>query len=115
MLIRDGGVIAQGYDEELDELRGLSNNANDFLLNTNRHRTRTDRNPSLKVGYNRVHGYYIEVTHSHQHLVPPFYTRKQTLKAAERYITEELKVSKTGYCPAASGPWPGKNTATPPC
>jgi DNA mismatch repair protein MutS len=92
VLIRDGGVIAAGYDDELDELRGLSENASEFLLNYEREQKEKTSIPSLKVGYNRVHGYYIEVTHTHQHLVPPEYTRKQTLKAAERYITEELKI-----------------------
>ncbi len=92
VLIRDGGVIAKGYDPELDRLRALSENASDFLRKyENEQRERTGIG-SLKVGYNRVHGYYIEVTHQHQQLVPAFYTRKQTLKSAERYITEELKV-----------------------
>jgi DNA mismatch repair protein MutS len=91
MLIRDGGVIATGYDEELDELRALSENASEFLLQYEQAQREETNIPSLKVGYNRVHGYYIEITHTHQHLVPPFYTRKQTLKSAERYITEELK------------------------
>jgi DNA mismatch repair protein MutS len=91
MLIRDGGVIATGYDGELDELRSLSENASEFLLNYEQEQKEQTRIPSLKVGYNRVHGYYIEVTHTHQQLVPAHYTRKQTLKAAERYITEELK------------------------
>jgi len=91
VLIRDGGVIAAGYDAELDELRGLSENASDFLLRYEQEQKEQTGIPSLKVGYNRVHGYYIEVTHTHQQLVPTHYTRKQTLKAAERYITEELK------------------------
>jgi DNA mismatch repair protein MutS len=91
MLIRDGGVIATGYDAELDELRSLSENASEFLLQYEQEQKEQTRIPSLKVGYNRVHGYYIEVTHTHQHLVPAHYTRKQTLKAAERYITDELK------------------------
>jgi DNA mismatch repair protein MutS len=91
VLIRDGGVIAKGYDEELDELRALSENASDFLLKYEKEQKELSGIPSLKVGYNRVHGYYIEITHAHQHLVPPEYTRKQTLKAAERYITQELK------------------------
>jgi DNA mismatch repair protein MutS len=90
-LIRDGGVIAPGYDPELDELRGLSANAGGFLLEYERQQKEATRIPSLKVGYNRVHGYYIEITHTHQQLVPAHYTRKQTLKSAERYITEELK------------------------
>ena len=90
-LIRDGGVIATGYDSELDELRGLSENASDFLLKYEQEQKARTGIPSLKVGYNRVHGYYIEVTRTHQDLVPTEYTRRQTLKAAERYITEELK------------------------
>ena len=92
VLIRDGGVIAEGYDQQLDELRSLSQNANEFLLQYEQEQRELTGISGLKVGYNRVHGYFIEVTHAHQHLVPPFYTRKQTLKAAERYITEELKV-----------------------
>jgi len=91
MLIRDGGVIAAGFDAELDELRSLSENASEFLLRYEQEQREQTGIPSLKVGYNRVHGYYIEVTHTHQQLVPVHYTRKQTLKAAERYITEELK------------------------
>ncbi len=91
VLIRDGGVIAPGYDQELDELRGLSENASEFLMRYEKGQKEQTGIPSLKVGYNRVHGYYIEITHTHQHLVPPEYTRKQTLKGAERYITEELK------------------------
>jgi DNA mismatch repair protein MutS len=90
-LIRDGGVIAPGYDPELDELRGLSANAGSFLLEYERQQKEATGIPSLKVGYNRVHGYYIEVTHTHQQLVPAHYARRQTLKSAERYITEELK------------------------
>ncbi len=91
LLIRDGGVIAEGYDQQLDDLRSLSQNANEFLLQYEQEQRELSGISGLKVGYNRVHGYFIEVTHAQQHLVPPFYTRKQTLKAAERYITEELK------------------------
>jgi DNA mismatch repair protein MutS len=91
VLIRDGGVIRTGYDEELDELRGLSDNASEFLLRYEEQQKERTGIPSLKVGYNRVHGYYIEVTKAHQEAVPAEYTRRQTLKAAERYITEELK------------------------
>jgi DNA mismatch repair protein MutS len=91
VLMGKGGVIAPGYDHELDELRGLSENANDFLLDyENRQREETGI-ANLKVGYNRVHGYFIEITHAHQDKVPLDYKRRQTLKAAERYITEELK------------------------
>lgn len=91
VLIRDGGVIARGYDKELDSLREMSENASEFLLRYEKEQKEATGIPSLKVGYNRVHGYYIEITHTHTHLVPPAYTRKQTLKGAERYITEELK------------------------
>jgi DNA mismatch repair protein MutS len=91
VLVRDGGVIAVGYDEELDRLRSLSENASDFLQRYEQSQRELTGIPSLKVGYNRVHGYYIEITHAHQRLVPPAYTRKQTLKSAERYITQELK------------------------
>jgi DNA mismatch repair protein MutS len=91
VVIRDGGVIADGYDEELDDLRALSTNANDFLLKYEQEQREQTGISGLKVGYNRVHGYYIEVSNSQQQRVPAVYTRKQTLKAAERYITEELK------------------------
>jgi len=91
VLIRNGGVIAKGYDAELDELRGLSENANDFLLEYENRQKEESGIAGLKVGYNRVHGYFIEVTHAHAGKVPLHYKRRQTLKAAERYITEELK------------------------
>ncbi len=89
--LRDGGVIAEGYDSELDELRQLSENAGQFLVDLeSRERARTGLN-TLKVGYNRVHGYYIELgKHAADH-VPADYQRRQTLKNAERYITPELK------------------------
>jgi DNA mismatch repair protein MutS len=91
VLIRDGGVLAIGYDHELDELRDLSTNADRFLLDLEeRERSRTGI-ANLKVSYNRVHGYYIEVTRSQSERVPAEYVRRQTLKGAERYITPELK------------------------
>ncbi|MEQ6342796.1 MAG: DNA mismatch repair protein MutS [Gammaproteobacteria bacterium] len=91
MLIRDGGVIAPGFDAELDELRGLSENAGQYLLDLEiRERERSGIN-TLKVSYNRVHGYYIEVTRAQSERVPDDYQRRQTLKGAERYITPELK------------------------
>jgi DNA mismatch repair protein MutS len=91
VVIRDGGVIAPGYDAELDELRGLSENAGDYLLQLEqRERARTDI-ATLKVGYNRVHGYYIEVTKAQSSRIPADYIRRQTLKNAERFITPELK------------------------
>jgi len=91
MLIRDGGVLAQGYDEQLDELRGISRNADQFLLDLEqRERERTGIS-NLKVSYNRVHGYYIEISRSQSERAPDDYVRRQTLKAAERFITPELK------------------------
>ncbi|MEJ8567578.1 DNA mismatch repair protein MutS [Elongatibacter sediminis] len=90
-LVRDGGVIARGYDEELDRLRDLSDNAAAFLTEYEQRQREETGIANLKVGYNRVHGYYIEVSKTQQQHVPNDYTRKQTLKAAERYITEELK------------------------
>ena len=92
LLIRDGGVIASGYDEELDELRNLSENADQYLVELEtRERTRTGLS-NLKVGYNRVHGYYIEISRAQSKAAPEDYIRRQTLKGAERYITPELKV-----------------------
>jgi DNA mismatch repair protein MutS len=91
MLIRDGGVIAERYDAELDELRSLSQNADQFLLDLeSRERERTGI-ATLKVSYNRVHGYYIEISRSQSEKAPDDYIRRQTLKGAERFITPELK------------------------
>ncbi|MBK1721863.1 DNA mismatch repair protein MutS [Thiocystis violacea] len=91
MLIRDGGVIAAGFDAELDQLRDLSRNADRFLLELEaRERERTGIS-ALKVGYNRVHGYYIELGRTQADQVPTEYVRRQTLKGVERYITPELK------------------------
>ncbi len=91
MLIRDGGVLAAGYDRELDQLRDLSQNADQFLLDLeSRERERTGIT-NLKVGYNRVHGYFIEIGRLHSDKAPEDYIRRQTLKGAERFITPELK------------------------
>jgi DNA mismatch repair protein MutS len=91
MLIRDGGVLAEGYDSELDQLRHLSHNADQFLLDLEaRERERTGLS-NLKVSYNRVHGYYIEISRSQADAAPADYIRRQTLKGAERFITPELK------------------------
>ncbi len=90
-LIRDGGVIATGYDAELDELRTLSTDAGTFLVALEaRERARTGI-ATLRVEYNKVHGFYIEVTHGKTDQVPDDYRRRQTTKNAERYITPELK------------------------
>ena len=91
VLIRDGGVLAPGYDDELDELRRLSTDADSFLEALEaRERDRTGV-ANLRVGYNRVHGYYIELSRAQSERAPADYVRRQTLKGAERYITEELK------------------------
>jgi DNA mismatch repair protein MutS len=89
--VREGNVIAPGFDAELDELRGLSENAGSYLVELEaRERLRTGI-ANLRVEFNRVHGYYIEVTHGQTDKVPDDYRRRQTLKNAERYITPELK------------------------
>ncbi|TWI47585.1 DNA mismatch repair protein MutS [Pseudoduganella flava] len=90
-MVRDGGVIARGFDAELDELRGLSENAGQFLVDLEvRERARTGI-ANLRVEYNKVHGFYIEVTNGQADKVPDDYRRRQTLKNCERYITPELK------------------------
>lgn len=91
MTIRDGGVIARGYDTELDELLMLSENAGDFLLQLEAREKERTRLSTLKVGYNRVHGYYIEISRTQAEQAPADYIRRQTLKNAERFITPELK------------------------
>jgi len=91
VLIRDGGVIAAGYDSELDELRAIRANAGQFLLDLEARERERSGIPTLKVSYNRVHGYYIEVSRAQSDRVPADYIRRQTLKGAERYITPELK------------------------
>ncbi|MEH6822936.1 MAG: DNA mismatch repair protein MutS [Motiliproteus sp.] len=91
VIIRDGGVIAEAYDSELDELRALSENAGGYLLELElREKARTGI-ATLKVGYNRVHGYYIEISRAQSEQAPAEYIRRQTLKNAERFITPELK------------------------
>ena len=89
--VKDGGIIREGYSSELDELRGISANGKSYIAAMEaRERERTGIK-NLKIGYNRVFGYYIEVTKSFYDLVPYDYNRKQTLANAERFITEELK------------------------
>jgi DNA mismatch repair protein MutS len=90
-LLREGGVFADGYDADLDELRGIQNNCGAFLLDLEaRERARTGIG-NLKVEFNRVHGFYIEITRAQSDKAPDDYRRRQTLKNAERYITPELK------------------------
>ncbi len=90
-LIREGGVIAQGFDAELDELRSIQNDCGAFLQALEQQERVRTGIPTLKVEYNRVHGFYIEVTHVHRERIPDNYQRRQTLKNAERYLTPELK------------------------
>ncbi|MFN7097886.1 MAG: DNA mismatch repair protein MutS, partial [Gammaproteobacteria bacterium] len=89
--IRDGGVIAEGYHAELDELRGLANNAEQYLVDLETREKQRTQISTLKVGYNKVHGFYIEISRGQAHLAPTDYQRRQTLKNAERFITPELK------------------------
>ena len=90
-LIRDGGVMAHGLDTELDELRAIQTNCDDFLLELEtREKARTGI-ANLRVQFNKVHGFYIEVTQGQIDKVPDDYRRRQTLKNAERFITPELK------------------------
>ncbi|WP_218762792.1 DNA mismatch repair protein MutS [Vibrio cholerae] len=91
VVIRDGGVIADGYSAELDEWRDLANGATEFLERLEAEERDRHGIDTLKVGYNNVHGFYIQVSRGQSHLVPPHYVRRQTLKNAERYIIEELK------------------------
>jgi DNA mismatch repair protein MutS len=91
MLIRDGGVIAEGYHPELDELRQLSQNTERFLVELEQRERQRSGITNLKVSYNRVQGFYIELSRAQAEKVPPDYIRRQTLKGVERYITPELK------------------------
>jgi DNA mismatch repair protein MutS len=91
IVIREGGVIADGYDAELDDLRNISTNAGQYLLDLEIRERERSGIPTLKVGYNRVHGYFIELTSAQSEKAPADYIRRQTLKNAERYITPELK------------------------
>lgn len=91
VVIRDGGVIASGYSEELDEWRKLADGATEYLEKLESEERERHGIDTLKVGYNNVHGFYIQVSRGQSHLVPPHYVRRQTLKNAERYIIPELK------------------------
>ena len=92
VVIREGGVIAEGYDAQLDELRNLSSNAGQFLVDLEQREKARTGSSTLKVGYNRVHGYYIEISKGQADgELPAEYVRRQTLKNAERFITPELK------------------------
>ncbi len=91
VIIRDGGVIAAGYNQELDEIRNLSKNADQFLIDLETQEKERTGITTLKVGYNRIHGYYIEISRAQATQVPLEYMRRQTLKNAERFITPQLK------------------------
>ncbi len=91
VLIRDGGVIAPGYNQQLDELRNIQKNANQFLIDLELREKQRSGISTLKVSYNRVHGYFIEVSRAQADQVPDNYQRRQTLKTNERFITPELK------------------------
>lgn len=91
LLVNKGGVIADGYDTELDELREISRNGKDYLIQIQEREVERTGIASLKVGYNNVFGYYLEVRNMYKDKVPENWVRKQTLAQAERYITEELK------------------------
>jgi len=91
VVIRDGGVIAAGYDAELDELRNLSKNADQFLIDLEAREKERTGISTLKVSYNRVHGFYIEISRAQSANAPEDYIRRQTLKSSERFITPELK------------------------
>jgi len=93
--LRDGGVIKKGFDEELDRLRSISKDGQSWLRNYQKREIERTGIGNLKIGYNKVFGYYIEVTHSAADKVPHDYVRKQTIKNAERYITDELKDYET--------------------
>ena len=102
MLIRDGGVVAPGHSKELDELRAISQNAGDVLVDIeNRERQRTQL-PTLRVKYNRVHGYYIELSRKDAEQAPADYVRRQTMKNTERFITPELKTFEEKAISASS-------------
>ena len=93
--LKEGGLIRDGYAPELDELRSIQRDGKSWIARFQAGEMKRTKIPSLKVGYNQVFGYYIEVTHTHRNKVPPEYVRKQTLKNAERYITPDLKEYET--------------------
>jgi DNA mismatch repair protein MutS len=91
LLLSDGGVLKRGYNNELDDLRALASSGKEWIAKLQQTERKRTGIPSLKVGFNNVFGYYIEVTHTHKNRIPPDYIRKQTLTNAERYITPQLK------------------------
>ncbi len=91
VVIRDGKVIAPGYDKELDNLRAVSGDSEAILAEIEQHERDTSGLSTLKIGYNRVHGYYIEISRRESDMAPAYYDRRQTLKNVERFITPDLK------------------------
>jgi len=91
LLLSDGGILKRGYNGELDSLRDLARSGKEWIATLQRTERERTGIPSLKVGFNNVFGYYIEVTHTHKSRIPPDYIRKQTLTNAERYVTPQLK------------------------
>src|SRR5262249_1597849 len=89
--VRDGAYIADGFDTELDRLRAIQREGDRWLVEFQAREAARTGIPSLKVAYNQVFGYYIEITHTHREKVPPEYVRRQTVRNAERYVTDELK------------------------
>ncbi len=95
LTVREGGIIADGYDAELDRLRAIGRDGQSWLADYQRREAQSAGIPSLKVGFNKVFGYYIEITNTFRDRAPAHYVRKQTVKNAERYITDELKTYET--------------------
>lgn len=91
LTIKEGGIFRDGYEPDLDELRTIGAEGVDWIAKFQREESERTGIPTLKVGYNRVFGYYLEVTNAHREKIPAEYARKQTLKNAERYVTEKLK------------------------
>ena len=102
VVIREGGVLAEGFDAELDELRAISTNAGDYLLQLEMKEREATGIANLKIGYNRVSGYYIELSRAQADNAPAHFIRRQTLKNAERFITPELKVFEDKALSASS-------------
>ena len=110
--IRDGGVIAEGFNQQLDELRALSNNADNFLIDLEEKEKQTSGLNTLKVGFNKVHGFYIEVSRAQSEQVPEHFVRRQTLKNVERFITPELKQYEEKVLSANLLLWKKKSTSS---
>lgn len=91
IVLKEGGIIKDGYNEEVDSLRKNMNGGKGVILDVEKQERKKTGIPKLKIGYNKIFGYYMEVTNSYKHLVPEYYIRKQTLTGCERYVTKELK------------------------